>query len=182
MEIVGHLVGVLAIALNVISYQIAEKKKLLFCQTMAVIAICVQYLLIGAYSGFTLNVVCVLRNLCYYHRDKKIFSGLWLPVFFACAIVAVSLISWEGLYSIFILVGLVINTVCIGVCGVQNFRKSILITSPLVIVYNVFAHSYTGILSECLTIFSAAVGLIRYRKQKNTAAEGQAVSEQEEEK
>ena len=79
MEILGHAIGVIAIGLFFLSYQIFEKKKLLFVQTLATAMLCLQYVLIGAYSGFVLNIICVIRNILFYHLDKKFLSGVWLP-------------------------------------------------------------------------------------------------------
>ena len=52
MEMIGHILGVIAIGLFFLSYQIFEKKNLLIVQTLATTLLCLQYLLIGAYSGF----------------------------------------------------------------------------------------------------------------------------------
>ena len=100
MEMIGHILGVIAIGLFFLSYQIFEKKKLLIVQTLATTLLCLQYLLIGAYSGFVLNIVCVIRNFLYFHRDKKFFSGIWLPILLALVMALVSLFSWDGYHSL----------------------------------------------------------------------------------
>ena len=164
METIGHIIGVVAIGLFFLSYQIFDKKKLLLVQTLATAMLCLQYILIGAYSGFGLNIVCITRNVLYYHRDKKILSGSWLPIALACVMAVVSLFSWDGYHSLFIILGLIINTVCMGVCDSQNLRKSILITCPLVFVYNLFAGSVSGAVSETISWISAIIGIIRYKK------------------
>ncbi|MGM9668004.1 MAG: YgjV family protein [Eubacteriales bacterium] len=171
MEIIGHIFGFIAIALFFLSYQVFDKKKLLFIQTLATALICLQYLLIGAYSGFALNAVCIVRNILYYHRDKKILSGLWLPILFVFIMAGVSLFSWDGYHSLLIVLGLMINTVCMGVCNAQNLRKSVLITCPLVIIYNLFERSYSGIISESISFISAIIGIIRYKKACSEKAE-----------
>ena len=60
--------------------------------------------------------------------------------------------------------GLVINSVCLAFSDPQNVRKSILVTSPMVIVYNCFAHSYGGIVYETVAIVSSAIGIFRMTK------------------
>jgi len=62
MEILGHVIGFIALALFVWSYQLHEKKKLIVVQTVGTALMCLQYILIGAYSGFALNIVCLIRN------------------------------------------------------------------------------------------------------------------------
>ena len=175
MEIIGHAFGVVAIGMFFLSYQIFDKKKLLLVQTFATAMLCLQYILIGAFSGFGLNIVCIIRNILYYLRDKKGKSGISLPIILALTMAIVSLFSWDGYHSLFIISGLMINTVCMGVCDSQNLRKSILISCPLILVYNLFELSYSGAISETISLISAIIGIIRYKKsyvigEKNDAA------------
>ena len=171
METLGHIIGIVAVGVFFLSYQIFDKKKLLLVQTLATALMGLQYILIGAYSGFGLNVVCMIRNVLYYHRDKKILSGLWLPIVLAAVMAGVSLFSWDGYHSLFIILGMMINTVCMGVCNSQNLRKSILITCPLVFVYNLVEKSYGGLVSETLSFISGVIGIIRYKKAHQSKAE-----------
>ena len=167
MEIIGHAFGVVAIGMFFLSYQMFDKKKLLLVQTLATATLCLQYILIGAYSGFALNIVCIIRNVLYYRRDKKGVSGILLPIILALTMAIVSLFSWDGYHSLFIILGLMINTVCMGVCNSQNLRKSILITCPLILIYNLFELSYSGAISETISLISAVIGIIRYNKKNN---------------
>ena len=168
LELIGHFLGFIAIAFYFLSYQIHDKKKLIIVQSVATGLICIQYILIGAYSGFALNAVCLIRNFFFYHREKKFFSARIIPYAFALIMAAVSAFSWDGLHSLLIVGGLMINTVCLGVCSTQNIRKSILLTSSMIIVYNIFEGSYSGIISESISILSALIGIIRYRRKTKT--------------
>lgn len=169
METAGHIIGFCALILIFLSYQLHDKKKLLLIQTVSTTLVCIQYILIGAYSGFALNIVCIIRNIIFYNRDKKFFSSLFFPIFFACVIPLISLLSWDGYYSIFIVIGLMINTICLGICSPQNLRIASLLCCTLIIIYNICARSYSGIVNETITIISSIIGIIRYiRLQKST--------------
>ena len=74
MELFGHILGFLSMGVFVLSYQIFDRKKLMLAQSVATGLMSLQYLLLGAWSGFGLNLVCLLRNFFFYHRDKKFFS------------------------------------------------------------------------------------------------------------
>lgn len=169
METIGHIIGFCALILIFISYQIHDKKKLILIQTISTALVCIQYILIGAYSGFALNIVGIIRNIVFYNRDKKFFSGLFFPIFFACVIPLVSLLSWDGYFSIFIVIGLMINTICLGICSTQALRISTIVSCTLIIIYNICARSYSGIVNETITMISSIIGIIRYiRLQKST--------------
>ena len=100
-------------------------------------------------------------------RDKKFFSGIWLPILLALVMAVVSLFSWDGYHSLLIILGLMINTVCMGIFDPQNLRKSVLITCPLVLAYNIFEASYSGMVSETVSLISAAIGIIRYHRSRS---------------
>lgn len=162
--IVGQIMGFIAVALGFVSFQMRTQKKLLVIQIATTIAFCLHYWLIGATSGMMMNMLGIVRNIAYYHKDKKIFSGMKCPVFFAVLMGIVGILSWQGYYSIFVLLGLVINTVCLSFTDPQNIRKSILVSSPLVLIYDAFVLSVGGMIYESVVIVSSIIGIVRYRK------------------
>ena len=166
IELIGHILGFIAVALFFYSYQCSEKRKLVVIQTIATSLSVVQYLLIGAYSGFALNIVCIIRNVIFYFRDKKQKTGLVAPIVLAVCMAVMSFFSWEGLHSLLITAGLAFNTLCMGVCNAKTFRKTILISSTLILIYNIFASSYSGMLSESISLISVLIGIFRYRSTK----------------
>lgn len=163
--IIGQIIGIIAMAILFISYQCKEAKKLLVIQCIGVVTICIHYLLIGATAGLVLNIVCLVRNICYANRDKKLLSEIWVPIFFSVAMGIIGIMSWQGYYSIFIIAGLIINTLFLSQPNTQLLRYSILLTSPLVFTYDAFVLSWGGMANEALTVASAAIGIIRIKKQ-----------------
>ena len=172
-EIIGQIFGIIAVILGFCIYQVKDAKKLLLVQILTSAVFCIHYGLIGALSGFVLNGVGIVRSTVYYYRDKKIFSGKYIPVLFAVIMAVVGVKFWEAWYSIFVVLGLVINSYALSFKNPQNLRKSILITCPMVIVYNAFSYSYGGIVYESVSIVSGIIGIIRYRGlQKKTSLNG----------
>ncbi|MBO5896119.1 MAG: YgjV family protein [Clostridia bacterium] len=161
--LLGHTLGFISVGLFFYSYQRTQKSKIMLIQTAATALSCVQYLLIGATSGFALNIVCIIRNFAFYYREKNNKTDMLTPALFGVAMAVVSCLSWEGVHSLLITLGLVINTVCMGVFDAKDFRKTILISSALILEYNLFALSYSGMLSETISLVSVVIGIIRYR-------------------
>lgn len=159
----GHILGFVSVGLFFYSYQRTQKRKIMIIQTVATALSCIQYLLIGAFSGFALNIVCIIRNFIFYFREEKQAKDLTTPIFFALCLAVVSFFSWEGIHSLLITLGLVVNTVCMGIFDAKSFRKTILISSSLILIYNIFAFSYSGMLSESISLVSVIIGIIRYR-------------------
>ncbi len=163
VTLIGHILGFVSVGLFFYSYQRTQKRKIMIIQTVATALSCIQYLLIGAFSGFALNIVCIIRNFTFYYRDKNQATDLTSPILFALGMAVVSIFSWEGIHSLLITLGLVVNTICMGILDAKKFRKTILISSSLILIYNIFAFSYSGILSESISLVSVIIGIIRYR-------------------
>ena len=88
----------------------------------------------------------------------------WVLVAIGLMMGVLSLFSWDGYHSLLIAVGLMINTLCMGLFDAQDLRKSVLITCPMVLIYNVFELSYSGMINESISLISAAIGILRYKK------------------
>ena len=164
--LVGQFLGIVAIGLGFLSYQMKTQNGLLLAQTSTTLVFCLHYLLIGAYSGMALNAVALLRNLVFFFLSKKGKIHKAWAVGFSAVMGIMGLLSWESWYSIFVFLGLVINSYCMSFDNPQNIRKSILVTSPLVLLYDVFVWSIGGIIYESVAICSSAIGIFRNKTSK----------------
>ena len=165
MELVGQIFGWLAALFTVISYQCKTQKQLLAVQSVATFSVAMGYFFVGAYPGMVLNVMCLLRNMVYSFGDRKPFSHPATPWILTLVMGAAGILSWDGPISLLIIIAIMINTLFLSDKNVQNLRRSILLTSTMIIIYNVFCHLWGGVLNEFLAIASSAVGLYRYRNQ-----------------
>ena len=169
LEIIGQGFGMIAVAFGFLSYQMRTQKQLLAMQLATAVVFCIHYALIGATSGLLCNVIAAARNLAYYHRDKPLFSGKRCPIIFAVLMGLSGVVSWQGYASLFVIVGLVINTLCLSLTDPQKIRKSILVTSPLVLCYNAIVFSLGGMIYESVCIVSSVIGMLRFKREKNAA-------------
>ena len=167
LRIVGQVLGFVSPAIAVISYQMRSQKKLLFWQIINSVIMCLHYFMIGAVSGAALNSISVVRNTVFFRRKLKGNMGKAIPLIFTGITIVVGIITWEAWYTIFYFLGMVIHCFCLSFSNSQSVRKSMLVTCPLVLVYDVFERSYGTIVYEVLAIGSSIVGIIRHRN-KNT--------------
>lgn len=163
-QISGQAMGIIAVLLGFVCFQMRTHKKLLILQMMTIIAFCIHYYLIGAASGLVMNLIAIVRNLVYCFRDKKAFSGKWIPVFFAVVMAVCGLLSWQGLPTVFVVAGVSIHTLCLSMDDPQKIRKSMLITCPMVLLYNILVFSIGGAVYESVVIVSSLIGIVRYGK------------------
>ena len=166
-EIIGQALGLICVLLGFVNYQVKTRKHILYIHIATVVCFSIHYLLIGAYVGAALNGIAVLRNIVYYFTGKNQKYNKVAAIAFTLIMGAVGVLSWEGVYSILAVAGLMINTFCMSFQNPNNLRKSILVSCPLVLIYNCFVLSVGGIVYESVGIISAVIGLIRYNKKSS---------------
>ena len=166
IELIGQCFGIAAFTIAFLAYQAKTSQRLLIIQSGAILCFCIHYALLGAMTGFALNVICLARNIIFSNKDKRLFrSKLW-PYALALVTVVIGVFTWEAWYSILLIIALAVNTVCMALPTSQGIRISLLVTCPPALVYNICVGSIGGIVNESLSIISATIGIIRYSKQK----------------
>lgn len=163
-ELIGQVLGIIATILTFISYQMNTKRSLLIVQTAATACTCAAYLFLGAASGFALNIVCLIRNITFYFQKEGSKLHYVSAGVLSLAMIVLGAFSWQGPVSLLIIVALAANTVFMSFGNPQLLRKSVLATSTMVTIYNIFVFSIGGIANEVISIISSIIGIIRYRK------------------
>lgn len=160
INLVGQIFGVFAIFLGFSSYQMKTSKKLLIVHLATCGVFAIHYLLIGALPACLLNATGVIRNIVYFKKPhNKIY-----PVIFAIIMAILGVLSWQNIYSLLIILGLVINTACLSMKNPQHIRISLLVSCPIVLIYDILVLSVGGIVFETVSIISAIIGIVRERK------------------
>ena len=178
--IIGQGFGVLAVVFGFISFQIRSRKGLMAVQIAVASSFCVHYFLIAVPTALAMNAFCIVRNVVYLNRDKKWLSSPVIPFVFAGLMALTGALSWRGWYSVLLVVPLSVNTYCMSFRDPGNIRRSILFTSPPMMIYNMFVFSIGGIVYQAVILTSAALGLIRdaaARRKEREEAPGDAVEE-----
>ena len=162
--LIGQALGIVAVILGFITYQMKSPKALLIVNLITCGVFCAHYLLIGAVSAAVMNGIGIVRNVIYTNRDKKVFSSPAWPFIFAVIMLVGGLLSWQDWRSVLVVVALVLNTLALSLKNAQHIRFSLLITCPMVLIYDLMLHSYGGMVYEGMSIVSALIGIVRFRK------------------
>lgn len=164
---VGQLLSLVAVATGFISYQMKTSKGILLFQIVTALIFSAHYLLIGAMTASALNLIAAIKSVFYYVRNRRGGKGRFVPIFFTVLVFLTSLLTWDRWYSIFIMVGLLVNSVGLSLSNPQTIRKLTLIKSPLCLLYNLLVGSVGGTIYESATLISAILGIVKNRKGKD---------------
>ena len=168
LHIIGQVISVIAVIITFITYLMKSSTQIFVTNAIATAVSCIAYAMLGGTTALGLNILCVVRNVCYLYKDRNKLAARILPPVLALIMAVMSAFLWEGYHSLFFVVGLALNTLAMGYFSPNNLRKSLLLTCSLILIYNLFVPSLGGVINEIVAITSAIVGLIRYRKGKDT--------------
>ena len=166
MELAGQIFGWITVLLTFLSFQCKEHKKLIVFNTLATLSLCLSYLFLDAWAGMLMNCVAVIRNFAIYKRDYKFLSYPFWPYFFALLMGLLGFLSWQGPISLLVISALIIGTLFLYSPNVQNLRKITILTSTLVIIYDVYYQAWGGMANELIAMTSAVIGIYRFRKTR----------------
>ena len=164
-EIIGQSLGIIATIITFISYQVNTKSRLLIIQTSATFCTCLSFLFLGASTGFALNIVCIARNISFYFQKDKSRAHTATALSLALVMIVLGIFSWQGPESLLIMIALAANTLFMATGDPQLLRKSVIVTSGMILAYNAIVFSIGGMTNEGISIISSIIGIIRFSKE-----------------
>ena len=168
VKIIGQIIGFVAMAVIVFSYQQKSHKNILTFQMVSGLLFTVHFLLIGAYTGCVSNLIGALRSLIYAYRGKNKFTDfkLW-PVIFSVVFTISGIMTWDNVFSVFPIVAMVVSSVVLWIDSPKINRAFSIPTSACWLVYNIPSGSISGVATEIFVLSSIVIGMIRLDRKKS---------------
>ena len=160
--IIGQVLSIVAVILGLVSYQMKTSRAILAIEIITASVFSAHYLLIGENTAMALNLLAVVQCIVYYYRDKHNKKGWVVPIIFTCLIIVTSILTWDGWYSLFIMLGLVAYSICVASQNAQIIRYAMFFKAPMCMTYNIIVFSTGGILYEAAVLISSIIGTVRY--------------------
>ena len=162
-EYMVQAIGILGVALFIISYQIRSNRALFLCQLMGCIVFCVQFFLMGAYTGAISLIVNIARNLLLIKSNdwKWAKSQVTLAAIIVLLLV-MTICTWAGWISILPFVSVAVTSIGYWTQNAQKIRLSQLFGSPCTLLYDILVHTWGGAVCEAITILSIIISIVRF--------------------
>ena len=163
-EFVVQMIGFAGVAFFILSYQIRSNRGLFLCQLAGCLIFCVQFVVMGAYTGALSLTVSIVRNLLLLKAEdwKWVRSKAILAAILALLLV-ITVSTWAGWVSL--LPFAAVSAASIGYWS-NNARKirlsQLLIGSPCTLIYDMIVGSWGGVTSEAITLVSILVSIFRF--------------------
>lgn len=174
MNVLATVLGLLAVAMFVGSYQLKSRRAIIFFNAGSRVLYVVQYILLGAFEGALLDIVAFLVSLACSKSDsdfvKKHFA---LTVIAANVfIVSIGMLTYKNIFSLLPILGVIFETLALWLKKERHIRIVSLLGAPFWLVYNVLSAAYGSAVGNVITLVSITVAIVRYdlfKKEKDSA-------------
>jgi len=155
--------GFIAMFFSIFSFQMKTHKRIMILQMGANALFAIQYLFMAEYSGATMHAIAFTRGVVFYFNDKKWANHKVWIVFYALMFVGFGVITYKSPLSMLPPLAMVLNTFSFASKNPQFTRITILVSSPMWLIYSVVTGSIGGAINECFVMCSSIFGYIRYK-------------------
>lgn len=183
IEIIGQILGVVAMILYAISYQFKKPALFYIFSFGGATAFCISYLLLGKTGGFVCNIVSVIKALYLwlFPTVKRKAHFVSFILLYAAVSVITIVLKWDTYLALLTLAASIAHTYMFFQDNPKVLRYiQIFVVSPMWIVYNVLGDEIAigGILCETFVVTSSIIYLIRHRKDTKEEKKEEQVEEQ----
>lgn len=164
--IIGNIVAFIGCILMVYTGLIKEKKKIIFVQTIQITFLIASNLILGGITGAIINAVSCIRNIICY-RDK-----LGTKEKIILVLISTSLSFYFnnlGIIGLLPLVSTISYTLLMDMKDVIKFKKLIIFTLVMWLIYDIYIISYSSAAFDLLNIITNVIAIYEMKKVKITS-------------
>ena len=168
---IAAIVGLFAVLMFVLSYQMKSRRGIIAMNAGSRILYVAQYILLGAFEGALMDVTAFLISLvCAKSQSGFIKKHFTLTVILAnLVIVAVGLSVYQNIFSLLPIFGVIFETLAFWLKNERHIRIVSLLGAPFWLAYNLICLAYASALGNAFTIVSILVAIVRYDILKKTS-------------
>lgn len=159
------LIQALGLVPSIISFtalQSGSRHRILTLQMMCSVLWMLHYGLLGVRSGVIINLIGMLRAVVCAHNDERWAQGKhWLACFLIVYLLS-PILGWDGPYCLLLSAAMMLTTVALWSHNMRLTRLLFLCNSPLVLLYNLFARSYSSVAMEICALISFGIAVWRF--------------------
>lgn len=152
---IGQGIGVVAMLESFFIFQVTDRRKMVLFKLVDDVLWVTHFLLIGGYTAALTTGIAVFREIVFYFKgEKKWASSIWVAVGFSIVFAACAPLTWKNIFSIFPAAASVVSTWVFWITKTDIGKLIQLPSAVCMLVYNIVYSSYSGILTQFITIAS----------------------------
>ena len=172
MKIIAQIIGLLAVATFLLSYQQKRRPQIILFNLISRFLYILQYVLLGAFTGAIFDILAAIASV---FAGKKQVNFVKNHIKAIVIITNVCVLSSgiiiavlnKSFLDLFALSGVLLEINALWLTKEKAIRIVSLCSAPFWFTYNFLSCAYGSAVGNILTIISIVIALIRYRNFKN---------------
>ena len=161
LETIGQIIGLVAAAMIILSFQAKDTKKLYVIQTIGGVLFAVSFFMIGSVTAALLNLITLSRGIILTAGQK--WNKWYVFVAIEAVILAIGILSYESYLSIVTVCAQLVGTAALWTRKGKMIRiLQFFVVSPLWLFNNIMSFAIGGIITEVVSMMSVIVSIIRF--------------------
>lgn len=166
--IISQIFFVLNYIFLLLTYRVKNKKNILIFNTASGISESIWFLLLWAFSGCTMIMLSLIRNIIFWYNDKKsniILQNISFIILFF-SIIFFSIITYDWLYSILPWISWILYLYSIRQKNIKTYRLLWIPVELCWILYNIYICSIVWIIWDCCIFLYIVYGFFQVKNTK----------------
>lgn len=168
MKIASFIVGLGAVALYLLCFQLKTSKKIIFCRLCSSALYVLQYVLLFAFVGAAMDASSLVASTVAHKKDTPFVKKYKIPILIIMhvAMTVIGLLLYENIFSLLPIAGVLFESISNWMKNEKLLRIVSLCAAPCWLVYNVICGAYAAAFGSLLALISIITALIRYSRVK----------------
>lgn len=164
MYLSAQIVGILAVATYLLSYQLEKRKHIIFVNATSSFLYVLQYILLGALEGAAIDVLSAVGAIIAHNKDKKCIAKYMtiIIILLNLLFLTTGLALYKNIFSLFPIVGAIVQASAFWMTSEKRIRQVSFLGVPFWLIYNLTCQAYGSALGSVLCMISIGSAIYRY--------------------
>ena len=160
----AFVVGILGVALIVLSYLQKKRKYIILLGIVARALFILQYILLGAFEGAILDCAGIVASMLAQRKNTPLIKchETLFVLLSGGLVIGIGLIPYQSPISLLPIVGVLLHTGALWLDEEKWIRRVSLLGSPFWFAYNLISGAYGSAIGDLLTMVSIGTAIVRY--------------------
>ena len=164
MYLAAQIVGILAVATYLLSYQLAKRKHIILVNATSSALYVLQYILLGALEGAAIDILSAVGAVTAHNKDKKFIAKhlVLIIILLNLLFLTAGLSLYKNIFSLFPIVGAILQTSAFWMTSEKRIRQVSFLGTPFWLAYNLSCQAYGSAIGSILCMVSIGSAIYRY--------------------
>ncbi|MBQ8868909.1 MAG: YgjV family protein [Oscillospiraceae bacterium] len=173
MNLAALVVGIIGVALYVLSYQFKKRKTIVAMYSAANVMYVMQYILLGAYTGMAMDSLGFVSSLLARKKHTPFMRKYYKIIVLLLDVLMVTsgILLYQNPFSLFAIVAIIVETTALWLDNEKIMRRVAICAVPFWLTYNIAFGAVGSAIGSAINLVSLSTAIFRYDILKKEKAD-----------